>query len=113
MCERTPTGTFAYAFQQLGDGKVVTAAWAHSNAQWPASNGLYSQSYSTSYSLQVDNPGTSGNVTKIDGYGNTSTLAYTNGQVTLTLTEVPQYIVSSNAAIARANSTVPLGYTGQ
>jgi hypothetical protein len=109
----TPSGTYAYAFQQLGNGKVVTAAWAHSNAQWPASNGLYSQTYSISYSLQVDNPGTSGNVTKIDGYGNTSTLAYANGKVTLTLTEVPQYIVSNNATVAKANATVPLGYTGQ
>jgi hypothetical protein len=61
----------------------------------------------------VDNPGTSGNVTKIDGYGNTSTVAYTNGQVALTLTEVPQYIVSGNASVATANSTVPVGYTGQ
>jgi hypothetical protein len=33
--------------------------------------------------------------------------------VTLTLTEVPQYIVSSNATVAKNNSTVPLGYTGQ
>jgi hypothetical protein len=109
----TPSGTFAYAFQQLGNGKVVTAAWAHSNAQWPAGNGLYSQTYSTSYSLQVDAAGTSGNVTKIDGYGNFSTLAYTNGKVALTLTEVPQYIVSSNATVARANATVPVGYMGQ
>ena len=109
----TPAGTFAYAFQQLGNGKVVTALWAHSNAQWPASGGLYSQTYSTTYSLQVDAAGASGNVTEIDGYGNISTLPYTNGHVTLTLTEVPQYIVSSNATVAKANSTVPVGYTGQ
>jgi hypothetical protein len=109
----TPAGTFAYAFQQLGNGKVVTAAWTHSNAQWPASGGLYSQTYSTSYSLQVDTAGASGNVTKIDGYGNVSTLPYTNGKVTLTLTEVPQYIVSSNATVAKSNATVPVGYTGQ
>jgi hypothetical protein len=108
-----PAGDYVYAFQQLGNGKVVTAAWAHSNAQWPAGSGLYSQTYSTSYTLQVDSAGTSGNVTKIDGYGNTSTLAYTNGQLTLTLTEVPQYIVSNNATVAQANATVPLGYTGQ
>jgi hypothetical protein len=108
-----PAGVFAYGFQQLGNGKVVTAAWTHNNAQWPTSNGTYSQSYSTSYSLQVDNAGTSGNVTKIDGYGNVSTVAYTNGQVALTLTEVPQYIVSNNATVAKANATVPLGYTGQ
>jgi hypothetical protein len=109
----TPSGTFAYAFQQLGNGKVITAAWTHSNAQWPTSSGAYSQTYSTSYTLQVDSPGTSGKVTKIDGYGNTSTLAYSNGQVALTLTEVPQYIVSNNASVATANATVPVGYTGQ
>ncbi|MDR3439986.1 hypothetical protein, partial [Telmatospirillum sp.] len=88
-------------------------AWAHSNAQWPTSAGVYSQSYSTSYKLTVDNAGTSGNVTDIDGYGNMTTLPYTNGQVALTLTEVPQYIVSGNATVAKANSTVPVGYTGQ
>jgi hypothetical protein len=109
----TATGTYAYAFQQLGNGKVVTAVWAHSNAQWPASGGLYSQTYSTSYSLQVDAAGASGNVTEIDGYGNVSTVPYTNGTVTLTATEVPQYIVSSNATVAKANATVPVGYTGQ
>ncbi len=109
----TPSGTFAYSFQQLGNGKVVTAAWTHSNAQWPASNGQYSQTYTSAYSLQVDNAGTSGNVTKIDGYGNVSTVPYTNGKATLTLTEVPQYIVSNNATVAKANSTVPVGYTGQ
>ncbi|WP_089159458.1 hypothetical protein [Caballeronia sordidicola] len=109
----TAAGTYAYAFQQLGNGKVVTAVWAHSNAQWPASGGLYSQTYSTSYSLQVDAAGASGNVTEIDGYGNVSTVPYTNGKVTLTLTEVPQYIVSSNATVAKSNATVPVGYTGQ
>jgi hypothetical protein len=109
----TPSGTFAYAFQQLGNGKVVTAAWTHSNAQWPATGGQYSQTYTSAYSLQVDNAGTSGNVTKIDGYGNVSTVPYTNGHATLTLTEVPQYIVSNNATVAKANSTVPVGYTGQ
>ena len=109
----TPGGTYVYAFQQLGNGKVVTAAWAHSNAQWPTSNGTYSTTYSTSYSLQVDNPGTSGNVSKIDGYGNITTVPYSNGQVSLTLTEVPQYIVSNNATVAKNNSTVPVGYTGQ
>jgi len=109
----TPAGIYAYAFQQLGDGKVITAAWTHSNVQWPASNGLYSQTYSNSFSLQVDNPGASGNVTKIDGYGNSSTLPYTNGKVTLILTEVPQYIISNNATVARTNAIVPVGYTGQ
>ncbi|BCF94411.1 hypothetical protein [Paraburkholderia largidicola] len=110
--KNTPSGTFVYDFQQLNNGKVVTAAWTHNNSQWPA-NGVYSTTYSTSYSLQVDNAGTSGNVTKIDGYGNVTTLPYSNGQVSLTLTEVPQYIVSNNATVAKNNSTVPVGYTGQ
>jgi hypothetical protein len=61
----------------------------------------------------VDAAGASGNVTEIDGYGNVSTVPYTNGKVTLTATEVPQYIVSSNATVAKANATVPVGYTGQ
>jgi len=52
-------------------------------------------------------------VSEIDGYGNVSTVPYTNGKVTLTLTEVPQYIVSSNATVAKSNATVPVGYTGQ
>jgi hypothetical protein len=26
---------------------------------------------------------------------------------------VPQYIVSNNATVAKANATVPVGYTGQ
>ena len=82
--KNTPSGTFVYDFQQLNNGKVVTAAWTHNNSQWPA-NGVYSTTYSTSYSLQVDNAGTSGNVTKIDGYGNVTTLPYSNGQVSLTL----------------------------
>lgn len=110
----TPSGTFVYAFQQLGDGKVVTAAWTHNNGQWPDSNdGKYSQTYSTSYSLQVDEPNTSGNVVEIDGYGNPNTLPYTNGSVTLTLTEMPIYIVSNNVSVAKAHSVVPAGYTGQ
>ena len=109
----TPSGTFAYAFQQLGNGKVVTAAWTHNNSQWPTNNGTYSQTYSTRYALQVDNAGTSGKVTKIDGYGNVSTVRYSNGRVSLTLTEVPQYIVSNNATVAKNNSTAPVGYTGQ
>jgi hypothetical protein len=91
----------------------VTAAWTHNNSQWPTNNGTYSQTYSTRYALQVDSAGTSGKVTKIDGYGNVSTVRYSNGRVSLTLTEVPQYIVSNNATVAKNNSTAPVGYTGQ
>ncbi|WP_341272038.1 hypothetical protein [Paraburkholderia ginsengiterrae] len=107
-----PLYVYGYAFQQLGGGKVITAMWTHNNAQWPI-NGAYSQSYSVSYSLQVDAPGTSGKVTVLDVMGNPSTVAYSNGQVPLTLTESPLYVVSTNASIAKSNSTVPVGYTGQ
>jgi len=74
--------------------------------------GLYSQNYSTSYSLQVDAAGASGNVTKIDGYGNVSTLPYTNGN-DADLTEVPQYIVSSQCDGREGQRTGPVGYPGQ
>ena len=45
--------------------------------------------------------------------GNAATLPYSNGQVALTLTESPIYVVSSNAATMKANVTVPAGYVGQ
>ncbi|WP_277183668.1 hypothetical protein, partial [Caballeronia sp. BR00000012568055] len=31
----TPKGVYAYAFQRLNNGKVVTALWTHNNASWP------------------------------------------------------------------------------
>jgi hypothetical protein len=40
-------------------------------------------------------------------------VAYSNGQVALTLTESPQYVVSTNASVMQANVTTPTGYTGQ
>jgi hypothetical protein len=107
----TPSGVYAYAFQQLGGGKVITALWTHNNAVWSASAG-FSTTYSTSYKLSVDAPGTSGTVQVIDAMGNPSTVAYSNGVATLTLTESPQYVVSTNASVAKSNTTVPVGYTG-
>lgn len=107
-----PLYVHGYAFQQLGGGKVITALWVHNNGQWPI-NGTYSQTYGVSYTLQVDSPGTSGTVTVLDVMGNPSTLAYTNGQVALALTESPVYVVSANASVAKSNSTLPVGYTGQ
>jgi hypothetical protein len=101
-----------YAFQQLNAGKVITALWWHKNANWPV-NGTYSATASSSYTLTIDNAGASGNVTVIDMMGNASTVAYTNGKVTLSLTESPIYVVSSNATVMKANVTAPLGYVGQ
>ncbi|WP_116139161.1 hypothetical protein [Trinickia diaoshuihuensis] len=108
-----PASIYGYAFQQLGNGKVVTALWSHNNANWPTTSGVYSQTARTSYTLTVDAPGTSGKVTVFDMMGNPSILAYTNGAITLTLSETPIYVVSSNANVIKANVTKPVGYTGQ
>lgn len=106
-----PTGLYAYSFQQLGGGKIITALWTHNNSVWDASVG-FSSTYSVPYQLQVDSVGTSGTVSVIDMMGNVSSLNYTNGLVNLNLTESPIYIVSNNANIAKANATVPIGYLG-
>lgn len=110
--KNTPTGVYAYSFQQRGSGgKVVTALWTHNNAVWDASVG-FSTTYSKAYQLSVDAPGTSGTVQLIDAMGNPSSVPYSNGVVTVTLTELPQYVVSTNADVAKNNSTKPVGYTG-
>jgi hypothetical protein len=108
-----PPMVYGYAFQQLGGGKVISTLWTHNNTAWPTSAGSYSSTYSTNYTLTVDNPGTSGNVTVLDLMGNATAVPYVNGAVTLKLTESPIYVVSSNANVIKSNVTVPLGYTGQ
>ena len=105
----TPSGVYAYSFQQLGNGAVITALWTHNNNVWSASTG-FSPTYSVPYSLAVDAPGTSGNVKVIDMMGNPLTKSYTNGTLTLNLTEAPVYVVSNNATLAKANVTTPTGY---
>ncbi|HTR07501.1 MAG TPA: hypothetical protein VMJ11_12780 [Paraburkholderia sp.] len=105
----TPSGVYAYAFQQLNEGAVITALWTHNNNVWNASTG-FSSTYSVPYSLAVDAPGTNGTVTVLDEMGNPSTMSYTNGSLSLNLTESPVYVISTNAAVASANSTVPTGY---
>ncbi|MDT8838198.1 hypothetical protein ParKJ_12315 [Paraburkholderia fungorum] len=107
----TPTGIYAYAFQQVGNGAVITALWTHNNSVWDASVG-FSSSYSVPYSLTVDAPGTSGTVKVVDMMGNASSANYSNGTLTLNLTESPVYVVSNNASVAKANTTVPVGYAG-
>lgn len=108
-----PPTVHGYAFQQLGGGKVVTALWMHNNSVWPVPGGNYSASSSTTYKLRVDSASQSGYVTVLDMMGNPYRLPYTNGVVELTLTEAPLYVVSSNADVARAGVTAPIGYTGQ
>ena len=105
----TPSGVYVYAFQQLGNGAVITALWTHNNNVWSASTG-FSSTYSVPYSLAVDAPGTSGTVKVIDMMGNPLPMNYTNGTLTLNLTEAPVYVVSNNATVAKANVTTPTGY---
>jgi len=110
--KNAPAGIYAYAFERLNGGKVVTALWTHDNAHWNAKTG-FSPSYGVSYRLRVDAPGTAGEVSVLDAMGNASTQHYSDGQVALTLTETPLYVVSSNAAAMRANVTAPAGYAAR
>ena len=107
-----PPGVYAYAFQQLDDGAVITALWTHNNAVWNASKG-FSSTYQVPYNLQVDAPDTSGQVTVLDMMGNPSSQTYRNGVAALTLTEAPIYVISTNASVAKANVTPPAGYVAQ
>ncbi|WP_144154292.1 hypothetical protein [Paraburkholderia sp. BCC1885] len=107
-----PPGVYAYAFQQLNGGPVITALWTHNNAVWNTSKG-FSSTYQVPYNLQVDAPGSSGQVSVLDVMGNPSNLSYSNGVAALMLSETPIYVISTNAAVARANVTTPAGYVAQ
>jgi hypothetical protein len=107
----TPTGVYAYAFQQVGNGAVITALWAHKNSVWDAGVG-FSSTYSVPYSLTVDAAGTSGSVKVVDMMGNASSANYSNGVLALNLTESPVYVVSGNAVVAKGNAVAPVGYVG-
>ncbi|WP_245253947.1 hypothetical protein [Paraburkholderia sp. LEh10] len=107
--KRTPAGVYAYAFERLNGGKVITAAWTHDNAKWNKST-HFDPTAGVKWRLQVDAPGSTGKVTVFDMMGNPSSVAYANGYVTLALTETPLYVVSSNAAVMKANVTTPAGY---
>ncbi len=109
--KNTPSGVYAYSFQQVNNGSVITALWTHSNNVWSASAG-FSSTYSVAYSLQVDAPGTSGTVKVLDMMGNPMTLNYTDGTLKLNLTEAPVYVVSKNASVAKSNTNPPPGYVG-
>ncbi|MEM5439783.1 hypothetical protein [Paraburkholderia diazotrophica] len=109
--KNTPSGVYAYSFQQLNNGSVITALWTHNNSAWNASAG-FSSTYSVAYNLVVDAPGTSGTVKVVDMMGNPMTMNYTDGTLKLNLTEAPLYVVSNNASVARSNVNPPPGYVG-
>lgn len=60
----------------------------------------------------MDSAGTSGTVQLIDAMGNVSSVPYSNGAVTLKLTESPQNVVSNNPGVSKNNTTKPMGYVG-
>ncbi|MGN6808424.1 MAG: hypothetical protein ACTHJZ_21130 [Trinickia sp.] len=107
-----PTGVYGYAFQRLNGGKIVTALWTHNNDVWSATAG-FSATYTVPFSLKVDDDGTSGNVTVLDVMGNATSMAYSNGRITLPLGESPIYVVSSNRNAMMSHVTVPAGYVAQ
>ncbi|WP_244815417.1 hypothetical protein [Caballeronia sp. Lep1P3] len=107
-----PQGVYAYAFRRRNGGKAVTALWTHRNASWPGANG-FDATHAVSYSLVVDAPGTSGEVTVFDMMGNASTAHYSDGRLPLALTEAPVYVVSDNAEVMRASVSAPAGYAGE
>jgi len=107
----TPAGVYAYSFQQINGGSVITALWTHNNDVWSANSG-FSSTYSVAYGLTVDAPGTSGTVKVLDMMGNPITMNYTDGTLKLNLTEAPVYVISSNAGVAKRNVNPPPGYVG-
>ncbi|MPW21164.1 hypothetical protein GCT13_30875 [Paraburkholderia sp. CNPSo 3157] len=109
--KNTPSGVYAYSFQQVNNGSVITALWTHNNNVWNASAG-FSSTYSVAYNLVVDAPGTSGTVKLIDMMGNPMTMNYTDGTLKLNLTEAPVYVVSNNVSVLKSNVNPPPGYVG-
>jgi len=95
-----PSGGYGYSFVLSDKAHAVTALWAHS-ASFNAS---------LSYQLAVDAPGTSGTVTMLDAMGNASNVAYTNGLATITLGEMPVYVISANIAVLKPQLRAPVGY---
>ena len=112
QCVASQGCVHGYAFQQLSTSTVISALWYHNNASWSGPSS-FSSTASKSYTLAVDSAGTSGTVKVLDFFGNASTMNYTNGQVTLALTETPIYVVSSNPTFTKTQVTAPVGYTGQ
>ena len=94
-----PTGGYGYSFLLADSAHVMTALWAH-NSSFNASE---------SYQLPVAAAGTSGDVIMFDTMGNPRTLAYSNGLANVTLSEMPIYVLSDDAAVIKAHSRAPAG----
>ena len=96
-----PAGGYGYAFRLADNSHVITAVWAH-NATFDASE---------PYELQVDSPGTSGEILLFHAMGNPEIREYFNGLLAVTLTEMPVYVLSANVAASSSHVRAPQGYS--
>jgi hypothetical protein len=100
---KLPTGGYGYSFLLADKTHAMTALWAH--------NGSFDASMS--YQLQVDSSGTSGTAVLFDPMGNPKSVQYTNGVLALTLSEMPIYVMTSNASVLQSQTRAPEGYSTQ
>ncbi len=96
-----PAGGYGYAFRLADTSHAMTALWAHND----------SFDASVPYELQVDSPGTSGEVVLFHAMGNPEARWYSNGLLRVTLTEMPIYVLSANIAASSAHLRAPKGYS--
>jgi hypothetical protein len=94
-----PSGGYGYSFLLADGAHVMTALWAH-NASFDASE---------SYEIQVAATGASGETIMFDTMGNPKTVAYSNGLAKVTLSEMPIYVLSDDAAVTKTHSRAPAG----
>ncbi|MBX4201907.1 hypothetical protein KW803_03405 [Candidatus Saccharibacteria bacterium] len=99
-------GGLGYVFQSRSSNQVITSLWAWGGGAGPTApfNG------NSTYNLHVGAAGTSGNVTVLDFMGNAKTMPFSNGQISLVLSEYPIYVISSDPTAIKAFVTAPQGY---
>jgi hypothetical protein len=95
-----PSGGYGYSFLLADSSHIMTALWAH-NSSFNASE---------SYELPVAAPGTSGTVLMFDTMGNPKTVDYSNGLLKVTISEMPVYVLSTDAAVLKEHIRAPHGY---
>ena len=98
-----PSGGYGYSFLLADKAHAMTALWAH--------NGSFDASIS--YQLKVDSAGASGTAVVFDAMGNPKSVQYANGVLTLTLSEMPIYVMSSNVSVLQSQTRAPEGYSTQ
>jgi hypothetical protein len=98
-----PSDAYGYSFLLADKSHVMTALWAH--------NGSFNAGMS--YQLKLDSSEKSGTAVVFDTMGNPKSVRYTNGVLQLTLSEMPIYVMSSNASALQTQTRPPEGYSTQ